>query len=245
MSAIPRTDGSFTGKLAIVTGASSGIGRAIALALAASGADLHLVGRSRAALEEVAGACAAQVTSFAVDFEDSDETERWAARVRGTCERVDILIHSAGMISIARMEQARLEDLDRQYRVNVRAPYAITKAVLPLLRACRGQVVFMNSSAGVHARATVGQYAATKYALAAVADSLREECNADGIRVLSVYPGRTATPMQAGVHETEGKEYTPERLMQPGDVASAVLAALRMPPTAEITEIRMRPATKP
>jgi NADP-dependent 3-hydroxy acid dehydrogenase YdfG len=239
-----KVDPCFNGKLAIVTGASSGIGRAIALALAASGANLHIVGRKRASLEAIAGACATQVSSFTVDFENSDETERWAAGLRETCDHVDFLIHSAGMISIARMEQARVADFDRQYRVNVRAPYVITKAVLPLLRACRGQVVFLNSSAGLQAGATVGQYAATKHALAAVADSLREECNPDGIRVLSVYPGRTATPMQICVHEAEGKEYTPERLMQPGDVASAVVAALRMPPTAEVTEIRMRPATK-
>jgi NADP-dependent 3-hydroxy acid dehydrogenase YdfG len=240
-----HSDTCFKGKLAIVTGASSGIGRAIALALSTAGADLRILGRKRSSLEAVAGSCASQVSISTVDLENSDETERWAAGVRETCDHVDFLIHSAGVISVARMEDARIPDLDRQYRVNVRAPYVITKELLPLLRACRGQVVFMNSSAGFQARATVGQYAATKHALAAVADSLREECNADGIRVMSVYPGRTATPMQRKIHETEGKEYAPERLMQPGDVASAVVSALRLPPTAEVTEIRMRPAVKP
>ena len=235
----------FKGKLAIVTGATSGIGKAIALALAAEGADLRIIGRERSSLEAVAGSCASRVTISTVDLANGDETERWAAEVKATCDHVDFLIHSAGVISIARMEDAQVSDLDRQYNVNVRAPYVLTKELLPLLRACRGQVVFMNSSAGLHSRATVGQYAATKFALSALADSLREECNADGIRVMSVYPGRTATPMQKEIHAAEGKHYTPERLMQPGDVASAVVSALRLPPTAEVTEIRMRPATKP
>ena len=91
----------------------------------------------------------------------------------------------------------------------------------------------------------MGQYAATQHALRAIADSLRAEVNPQGVRVLSVFPGRTATPMQARLCELEGKAYSPERLIQPEDIASTVIHALTLPRTAEITEISIRPFVKP
>jgi NADP-dependent 3-hydroxy acid dehydrogenase YdfG len=90
----------------------------------------------------------------------------------------------------------------------------------------------------------VGQYAATKHALKAITDSLREEVNSDGIRVLSVFNGRTATPMQAAVHAVEGRAYCPEKLIQPDDIASVVIHALSLPGTAEITDVQIRPFAK-
>jgi NADP-dependent 3-hydroxy acid dehydrogenase YdfG len=104
--------------------------------------------------------------------------------------------------------------------------------------------VFINSSAGLNARAELAQYAATKHALKAIADSLREEINDDGVRVLSIFLGRTATPMQATVHEMEGREYHPERLMQPEDVATVVINALSLPRSAEVTNIVVRSLAK-
>jgi NADP-dependent 3-hydroxy acid dehydrogenase YdfG len=117
----------------------------------------------------------------------------------------------------------------------------LTRLCLPALRASHGQVVFVNSTQGIAAGRGVGAYAASKHALRALADSLRQEVNADGVRVLSVYPGRTATPLQAAVFAAEGRAYAPEALMQPEDVAAMVLAAVTLPRTAEVTEIMMRP----
>jgi NADP-dependent 3-hydroxy acid dehydrogenase YdfG len=109
----------------------------------------------------------------------------------------------------------------------------------------RGQVVFVNSSAALSAkRPDVGQYSAMKHALKAIADSLREEVNPKGIRVLTVYLGRTATPMQAAIYQREGGEYHPEALLQPEDVASVVVQTLLLPSTAEVTDISMRPMQK-
>jgi short-subunit dehydrogenase len=142
------------------------------------------------------------------------------------------------------VETAPVEVLDGQYRVNVRAPYLITQALLPKLKASRGQIVFINSTAGLTARAQVSQYAASKHALKALADSLRDEVNADGVSVLSVYPGRTASPMQAAVHQLEGRAYHPEKLMQAEDVAEIILSALALPRTAEVTDIQVRPSWK-
>jgi NADP-dependent 3-hydroxy acid dehydrogenase YdfG len=109
------------------------------------------------------------------------------------------------------------------------------------LRAREGQIVFINSTVGLTARANVSQFAATQHALKAIADSLREEMNPRGVRVVSVYAGRTATPRQARIHAVEGKPYPPERLMQPEDVASVVLNALALPRSAEVTDVRVRP----
>ncbi len=155
-----------------------------------------------------------------------------------------MLIHSAGVIDLGSIETAPVEGLDWQYSVNVRAPYALTQGLLPILRLSQGQIVFINSSAGLTARLGVSQYAATKHAIKAVADSLREEVNADGLRVLSVFVGRTATPMQAAVHEMEGRSYHPERLLQPEDVALLVVNALSLPRSAEVTDITIRPLVK-
>jgi short-subunit dehydrogenase len=98
---------------------------------------------------------------------------------------------------------------------------------------------------GLAAAAGVSQYSATKHALKALADSLREELNGVGVRVLSVYLGRTATPMQAQLSMEEGLEYHPERLIQPSQVAASVVGALALGREAEVTDIRIRPMLKP
>ena len=157
---------------------------------------------------------------------------------------IDVLVHSASVHAMGELETMPVAEVDRQYRTNVRAPYLLTQAVLPQLRLAHGQIVFINSSVGVVARAGISGYAASKHALKAIADSLRDEVNKDGVRVLSVYLGRTASPTQARIHAAEGKPYHPELLLQPSDVAAAVLTALVLAPTAEITDISIRPMHK-
>ena len=88
------------------------------------------------------------------------------------------------------------------------------------------------------------QYDSTKHALKAVADSLRGEINTHGVRVLSVYLGRTASEMQERIYQMEGRPYRPELLLQPGDVASIIVSALSLPSTAEVTDISIRPMIK-
>ncbi len=238
-----------TEQVVVITGASSGIGKAIALALAERGHKLCLVGRNLEALEIVAmtaRSSASQVKCYQADLMFDEEIKDLSACIESDCGALDILVHSAGFISLSPLESGSLEDFDRHYRINVRAPYALTQATLPMLRLNKGQIIFVNSSAGImNARANLGQYASTKHALRAIADSLREEVNPVGVRVISVYPGRTATPMQAAVHMAEGREYHPERLMRPEDVATMVVGALSLPRTAEVTDIMIRPFIKP
>jgi len=237
-----------TGQAAVITGAGSGIGRALALALGDEGASILLAGRDAAKLEAVTGELARRGRkgrAYSVDLASDAGIADLVARLVRSGERVDVLVHAAGDYVVGNVEETPVEALDRLLRINLRAPYALTRALLPALRGARGQVVFVNSSAAMHPGAGVGAYAASKAALRALADALRAEVNADGIRVLSVFPGRTATPMQEAIHRHEGEPYCPEALLQPEDVAAAVVAALQAPRTAEITEIAIRPMRKP
>lgn len=234
------------GRTALVTGASSGIGRAIAVALAREGAHILAVGRSSAGLAETVTMAGnpSTMTELRTDLTVQSDLDQMMERLSSLPE-IDVLVHAAGIIHQCRMQDATVEEFDAQYATNVRAPYLLTKRLLPALTASRGQVVFINSSAGLHAaRADVGQYAATKHALRAIADSLREELNPRGVRVLSVYVGRTAGPMQERLFREEGRSYHPETLLQPEDVAAIVLNTLKLPPTAEVTDISVRPMMK-
>jgi NADP-dependent 3-hydroxy acid dehydrogenase YdfG len=232
---------------AVVTGASSGIGAAIALRLSAEGVRLRLIGRNVNALDAIAQGASKnspQVLTYRADLTVDEDLTKLLADLQHDCDRIDILVHSAGVIALGPLESASLDDFDRQFRTNVRAPYALTQALLPMLRAHHGSVVFINSSAGINTRASISQYSATKHALKAVADSFRAEVNADGIRVLTIYPGRTASPQQAAIHKAEGKTYSPELLMQPADVARIIVDALKVNRTAEVTDISIRPMRK-
>lgn len=237
------------GAVALVTGGGTGIGRAIALALAEHHASLWLVGRRLAPLQAVAAlvvAAGGQARCWQADIANDADVDLIARTLAGEADRLDVLVHSAGDIRIGPVQSAPVEDFDAQYRVNLRAPYLLTQRLLPRLIDAQGQVVFINSQAGLSASPNVSQYAATKFGLRALADSLRAEVNAKGVRVLSVYPGRTATPMQALLHELEGGEgYDPARFAQPEDVAALVVSALAMPRASEVTDLSMRPMRKP
>jgi NADP-dependent 3-hydroxy acid dehydrogenase YdfG len=219
----------------------------VALELARQQTRLCIVGRHPGRLKEVeshAGSTAAQVLAFRKDLTLDGDIEDISSRLQQEFGRLDILVHCAGEMASAELETAAIDDLDRQYRANVRAPYLLTQHVLPLLKVMPGQVVWVNSSVGLAARATVSQYAATQHAVKAMTDALRAEVNKYQIRVLSVFPGRTATPRQARLYEREGRTYQPELLMQPEDISLMISSALRLPRTAEVTDISMRPLLK-
>jgi len=232
---------------AVITGGGSGVGAAIALALAKEKTSLCLIGRRLETLEAIAGRArdlGAQATCYPADLASESSQLELARRLTSDLLHLDVLVHNAAIYLPGMIERANLEDFDRHYRTNVRAPYTLTQVLLPKLKARRGQVVFINSSSGVRAKPMSAQYDSTKHALKAIADSLRGEVNADGIRVLSVYLGRTATDMQARIHQMEGKTYRAEFLLQPDDVASVILNALSLPRTAEVTDIHIRPMIK-
>lgn len=229
---------SLSGKTAVITGATRGIGRAIALELARSGMSLCLLGRDEAALKAVAAQTSPAASAvFPADLTDDDQL----AAVAQQLQQVDVLIHNAGLVEPGTFQNSPVAALDAQYRVNVRVPFALTQALLPKLLESQGQVVFINSTLGLTARGNFSQYAATKFALRALADSLRDEVHPAGVRVITVYPGQTATDMQVAIHAYHGRDYHPDTLMQPEDVAQAVVSTLKTPRTAEITDLQIRP----
>jgi NADP-dependent 3-hydroxy acid dehydrogenase YdfG len=231
----------------VVTGASSGIGKAIAQALARNGASLALPGRRPEILQRVASPSADsgnRVLIYELDLANEGRIDSFAKQFAASARRLDVLIHSAGVIGFGSVREAAVADFDRQWRINMRAPFLLTQALLPMLKSQRGQIVFINSSAGLKAVADSSQYSATKHALTGFAESLRQEISADGIRVLNVFVGRTATPMQAAVHSHEGRAYLPAKLIQPDDVASVVLHALTLPRSVEVTGIHLRPMVR-
>ena len=239
----------FHDRIAVVTGAGSGIGRAISCSLAYQGATVCLVGRRTEPLNTIAQELPADVPvpiSCPTDLTSDTAIDQLVTQIQQKWGYLDLLVHSAGVFAMGRIDTAPIAEFDRQYRTNVRAPYLLTQRLLPMLKSRQGQVVFINSTVGLSpSRAGVCQYAATKHALKAVADSLREEVNADGIRVLSIYPGRTASPMQAEIHAMEGKPYYPDRLIQPETIADLVLHTLSLPRNIEVTDITTRPLAKP
>lgn len=230
----------------VVTGATSGIGRAIARRLANRGVSLYLVGRRVESLDAAARGLEgrARILTCQGDLCRESDLRDFAARVNDAMPRLDYLIHSAALHTRGAVEAGRVEDLDRLFQINVRAPYLLSQLLMPGVRAARGDVVFLNSTQGLNAAPGVAQYAVTKHALRALADSLRGEVNAAGVRVLTVFAGRTATPLTEATYGETGAAYRPELLLGADDIAATVLHALDMPRRAEVTEIHIRPTVK-
>lgn len=234
-------------KTAVITGASQGIGQAISKALAEDGADVILLGRSIEKLKSVASECSANDCStdcLELNLENLDEIAAVSAHIGNNWPEIHVLINCAATYRSGAWHNSSVAVLDELYRTNVRGVFALTQALLPLLIKAAGDIVFINSSATHSNGLNIGQYAATKHALLALADSLRAEVNSEGVRVLSVFPGRTATPLQESIHLHEGKNYQPAALLQAVDIAQIVTACLRLAGTAEVTEFHIRPKWK-
>jgi NADP-dependent 3-hydroxy acid dehydrogenase YdfG len=227
-------------QVVLVTGASGGVGRVIGSAMLSAGADVILLGRSKARLQAaVSPAETDRIELLEADLTDTAAVERVGSRMaqRG---RLDALVLSSGVY-----ERSDNPDVfHQQMAANVLGPYALIQTLLPMLLRSQGQIVFINSSQALKAGATVSQYAATMHAAKAIADGLRDEVNERGVRVMTLYLGRTAGERQRRIFAFEGRFYPPERLIQPADVARTVVYLLQMPRTVEVTDLMMRPMKK-
>ncbi|MGZ4457084.1 MAG: SDR family oxidoreductase [Nocardioides sp.] len=224
-----------TARTHLVTGAGSGIGAALVDVLHERGDDLVLVARSQERAAEL-GERYARARTLVADLADP-------ASLGGLDlpERLDSVVHAAGVVDLAPVGEATLEQWQEQLTVNLVAPAVLTRAALPALRAARGTVVFVNSGAGISAHPTWGAYAASKHGLRALADALRGEETPHGLRVTTVFPGRTATPMQRKVHEQEGKEYDASAWSAASTVAATILHVLDLPEDSVLPEVVVRP----
>lgn len=224
----------------VLTGAGSGIGLAVARRLLDRGDRLIVVARDRRRASEVE----AQLPGSRAVVADLSRPEQIAAAVADLPGHVDSVIHAAGIVDLGEVADAALVSWTDQLTVNLVAPAELTRVLLPSIRAARGQVLFINSGAGLTAHPGWGAYAASKHGLKALADALRGEEAPHGVRVTTVYPGRTATPMQARVHEQEGRDYDPGAFIDPESVADAVMTALTLPRDAVISDLTVRPGPR-
>jgi NAD(P)-dependent dehydrogenase (short-subunit alcohol dehydrogenase family) len=221
-----------SGKTAVVTGASSGIGRAIAEAMAEAGANLVLVGRDMERLRETVAAVTARGVAAEPVAVELTADEAPAAIVSAAVRRfggLNVLVNCAGIFEPQPFETQPLESFDRQMAVNVRAPFALTQAALPYLRP-GGAVVNISSIAGYSGFPQSAAYCASKGAVELMTRALAAELGPQGVRVNCVAPGNIRTPMNAGQfavsreYERSLEEKTPlGRIGETEDIAAAVV----------------------
>jgi short-subunit dehydrogenase len=221
----------------LVTGAGSGIGAAVADRLHARGDELVLVARSEERADELRARWPGSSTLVC----DLVAPALVAGTTDALTERLDSVVMSAGVVDLAPVADLGLDSLSSQLNVNLVSPMVLSRLLLPAVRRARGLFVFVNSSAGLTANADWSAYAASKFGLRAFADALRAEEVEHGVRVTSVFPSRTATPMQEKVHEQEGRTYDASRWISPDTVAATILHALDLPADATIPDVTVRP----
>jgi NAD(P)-dependent dehydrogenase (short-subunit alcohol dehydrogenase family) len=216
-------------RAALVTGGSSGIGLAIARMLQEEGFELTLVSRRPERVEAAAAELGA--TAVAADMSVAEDCARVVAEHRERFGRLDVLVNSAGIGILGRVEELPAKSLDLQLGVNLRGLFLVTQAAIPLLRESRGWIVNLASIAGTLPTPELATYGATKAAVIALTRSLNEELDADGVRAVALCPGFVDTPMA----QWSGIE--PGDMIRPEDCAEVVRMCLRLSPTARIPQV--------
>ncbi len=243
--------GILSGRTALVTGASSGIGRSTALALAAAGARVALVARRADRLKDLAAGIEAdggQAFARAADVTVEDEATRAVEDTVAHFGGLDILVNAAGMTQVGKVENANLADWRYVFDLNFWAGLYTARAAIPALKEGGGDIVNVSSTAGRRpVGATFGPYAASKFALTAFNESLRAEVTQAGIRVSIIEPGATATEIHEHIKDERVREFTRQHIekdgaMQPEDVAAAIVFVVSLPPRVNISQLMIRPS---
>ncbi|GAA0217256.1 SDR family NAD(P)-dependent oxidoreductase [Saccharothrix mutabilis subsp. mutabilis] len=237
------------GKVALVTGASSGIGEATAVALGRAGASVVVAARRVERLAAVEARLAEEgVKVLALELDVTDEAACRAA-VERTVEvfgGLDVLVNNAGVMLLGNVLGADTEDWRRMVSTNLLGVMYLTHAALPHLVERRGAIVQISSTAGRGARPTAAVYAATKFGLNAFSESLRQEVAGDGVRVVVVEPGVVETELREHITDANAKNALEDRItgmrqLQADDIAAAVLYAVTQPEHVSVNEILVRP----
>lgn len=223
---------------ALVTGASSGIGRAVAVRLRAEGWQVVALGRNEAALHALAGECGAE--PLCVDVRDTEAiTRRFAGRA------LDVVVHAAGVLASRELFQdIAPEAIDQMIATNLAAPLHITRALLPeMIARQRGHLVFIGSSAGRWPHPNASVYGATKAGLSLFCDALRCDLLGTGIRVTELAPGRVQTQLYQSTlgNEAGAQLYDGYASIQPKELAELVASCLQLPAHVDVSRMEVFP----
>ncbi|SMC97324.1 SDR family NAD(P)-dependent oxidoreductase [Kibdelosporangium aridum] len=237
------------GKVALVTGASSGIGEATAEALAAQGASVVIGARRTdrlAALEERLTAKGTKVLSLELDVTDQDACKAAVQAAVDQFGQLDVLVNNAGVMLLGSIVGADTTDWTRMINTNVLGLMFMTDAALPHLLASKGSIIQVSSVAGRVARVGSGVYNASKWAVGAFSESLRQEVTAHGVRVVLIEPGMVDTELRDHITDQAAKAAIEERAsqtrqLQAADIANAVVYAVTQPDYVAVNEILIRP----
>jgi NADP-dependent 3-hydroxy acid dehydrogenase YdfG len=247
---VTQADRPLSGKVALVTGASSGIGSATAVALAGAGAAVAVGARRRDRLDALAGRLRdGGATVLTLDLDVTDERS-CAAAIRRTREELgglDVLVNNAGVMLLGTIVGADPEDWRRMLSTNVLGVMYMTHAAIDgMVEQGSGDIVNLSSVAGRVARKGAGVYNASKWAVNAFSESLRQEVTGRGVRVGLVEPGAVTTELTDHITQPEAKAaseqmYTSMRSLEADDIARAVLYLVTQPPHVAVNELLVRP----
>lgn len=238
--------GNLKGRVALVTGASSGIGEATVRALAARGARVAAVARRRDRLEALARECGGAVAYEVADVSGEDGARSAVAFAVRSFGTLDLLVNNAGVMLLGPVEGADVGEWRRMVELNLLGVMYATHAALPHLVAAKGDAVIVSSVAGRVARGGFGAYNASKFGVGAFAEALRQEMSPRGVRVTVIEPGMVATELAGHITHEPSRRALEKRMeslmpLRPEDVAAAVLYAVSQPPHVAVSEILIRP----
>jgi 3-oxoacyl-[acyl-carrier protein] reductase len=229
-------------KIAYITGATQGIGRATALALGRAGYAVGLCARTESTIDELVGELlreGIEAAGAAADVGDPDQSQRAVDDLTRALGPPDVLVNNAGILIAKPFQELTLEDWETTMATNVRSLYLMTRAVLPALRRRRsGTIVNVASLAGRNGFVGGTAYTASKHAVLGFSRSLMLELRKENIRVITILPGSVATGM---LQDQAMLKSDPNKILRPEDVAATILHSIQLPERAMVSEVDIRP----